>query len=390
MPNALRALLQHVHGHIEQATRERQVGRLVRFVHNLSPRITEDEPPRILGSDLNVLRSLATEGLPDEVPALRAAVWKLVLGYLPPDFFRWDVVLADARETYATFVLDLQDEIRDLGIDCTRASSREDQVGRCAEFLDQVNKDIFRTRSDLDFFGRPLGCGPQRDPALVAQEQARRDSAQCYVDVATPRCHYDALARVLLVYARLNPVVSYVQGMNEVCAPLYYVFAQDPLCADAEADTFFCFSALMSHVRDAFVKGMDHTDQGLFGQVEEFSALLRRKDLQLWTHLDSLQVAPVYYAVRWLTLLLTQELELPDVLRLWDALLSDHRRPHPLIQYVCVVMITRARAMLLVGDFSDCLHVLQQCSPLPLEDTLSVAGRMRWDDLVGDGCSGSS
>ena len=74
---------------------------------------------------------------------------------------------------------------------------------------------------------------------------------------------------------------------------------------------------------------MDHTDQGLFGQVEEFSALLRQKDLQLWTHLDSLQVAPVYYAVRWLTLLLTQELELPDVLRLWmpcSAITDAHIR----------------------------------------------------------------
>ena len=39
--------------------------------------------------------------------------------------------------------------------------------------------------------------------------------------------------------------------------------AEDPLCADAEADTFFCFSALMSHVRDAFVKGWVRTPRSV-------------------------------------------------------------------------------------------------------------------------------
>lgn len=32
-----------------------------------------------------------------------------------------------------------------------------------------------------------------------------------------------ALGRMLLVYAKLNPGVAYVQGMNELLAPLFYV-----------------------------------------------------------------------------------------------------------------------------------------------------------------------
>ena len=34
--------------------------------------------------------------------------------------------------------------------------------------------------------------------------------------------HADVIARILFIYAKLNPVVRYVQGMNEVLAPIYY------------------------------------------------------------------------------------------------------------------------------------------------------------------------
>jgi hypothetical protein len=34
--------------------------------------------------------------------------------------------------------------------------------------------------------------------------------------------HADVIARILFIYAKLNPGVKYVQGMNEVLAPIYY------------------------------------------------------------------------------------------------------------------------------------------------------------------------
>ena len=38
----------------------------------------------------------------------------------------------------------------------------------------------------------------------------------------------DVMARILFIYAKLNPGVKYVQGMNEILAPIYYIFANDP------------------------------------------------------------------------------------------------------------------------------------------------------------------
>jgi len=35
------------------------------------------------------------------------------------------------------------------------------------------------------------------------------------------------MKNILLLFAKLNPTTRYVQGMNEVLAPMYYVFSTD-------------------------------------------------------------------------------------------------------------------------------------------------------------------
>lgn len=38
----------------------------------------------------------------------------------------------------------------------------------------------------------------------------------------------EALRNILIVFAKLNPGIRYVQGMNELLAPLFYVLKNDP------------------------------------------------------------------------------------------------------------------------------------------------------------------
>jgi len=51
-----------------------------------------------------------------------------------------------------------------------------------------------------------------------------------------------------------------------------------------------------------------------------------------------MEVDARYYSFRWLSLFLTQEFELPDVLRLWDSFLADRKRFRFPI-FVCVAMM---------------------------------------------------
>lgn len=174
-------------------------------------------------------------------------------------------------------------------------------------------------------------------------------------------CHHDVIARILFLYAKLNPGVRYVQGMNEILAPIYYTFARDPevdFRQNAEADAFFCFSTIMSELRDRFIKSLDYSETGIFTVVEGLDKLLKKVEPEIWQHLTALQIDPRFYAFRWLTLLLSQEFELPEVLRLWDSLFADERR-FQFLNYVCVAMIKCMKQELLRGDFAENLSLLQ-------------------------------
>lgn len=39
--------------------------------------------------------------------------------------------------------------------------------------------------------------------------------------------HWEVIERILFVYSKLNPAVGYVQGMNEMLCPIYFVLAHD-------------------------------------------------------------------------------------------------------------------------------------------------------------------
>ncbi len=57
--------------------------------------------------------------------------------------------------------------------------------------------------------------------ADVKKADLKSEDIQNYIET-----HGDVLHRVLFIYAKLNPGIKYVQGMNEVLAVLYYCFLE--------------------------------------------------------------------------------------------------------------------------------------------------------------------
>ncbi|CAK0834721.1 unnamed protein product [Prorocentrum cordatum] len=121
---------------------------------------------------------LCFRGIPDG-SGLRPQAWKVLLGYLPmARHSEWSAIQGEKRALYASY----RSELR-----------AEDEGSK--ELLQEIQNDVDRTRKDFEFFTRP------------ATRQA--------------------LQTVLFIYARLNPGVRYVQGMNEVAAVLLYVLSGD-------------------------------------------------------------------------------------------------------------------------------------------------------------------
>jgi TBC1 domain family member 13 len=195
--------------------------------------------------------------------------------------------------------------------------------------------------------------------------------------------HPEALREILFIWAKLNPGVRYVQGMNEILGPIYYLFATDPdesYREHCEADAFFCFTNVMSEIMNNFIKTLDKSDLGIVGKMRDMTTILMQKDPQLARNLEDKNLNPQFYSFRWITLMLSQEFELPDVLRLWDTLFSDAKRFQFLL-FFCCAMLVAVRERLLSTDFAENLKLLQQYPPGDIEDTIALATRLRDDEL---------
>ncbi|KAG2433510.1 hypothetical protein HYH02_012628 [Chlamydomonas schloesseri] len=372
--------------------------------------------------NLHALKRLAFHGIPDK-GNLRATVWKLLLGYLPLAPEDWARHCAARRTQYHVFCDELivdpkrqPDPISFGGLGALRvgdgggsgggpepagaaaaespleASSSGAGAGAggsslgplalategsggvpvddhplslaqtsrwCTYFKDsevmvQVERDVMRTHPDMHFF---TGDSPEAE------------------------AHREDMKRALFMYAKLNPGLRYIQGMNELIAPLYYLFktdTQDPLSSQyAEADAFWCFMELISDFRDHFCAQLDNAQSGIKATIRRLMLVLQHYDKELWHHMEVVhKVDPQFYAFRWMTLLLSQEFAFPDTLRIWDTILSDPHGRMDCLMRICTAMILHVRPILMRGDFSVILKTLQRYPPVDVNVLLTKAAAM--------------
>lgn len=243
-----------------------------------------------------------------------------------------------------------------------------EQFCKDAQLLSEIRKDVVRTNPHLRFY----------------LETRNRLGIR----------RHAALERVLFVWAKLNGNL-YVQGMNEIVGTIYYVLAMDPTTSSgnkkkrhyswadhAEADTYYLFNALLNkmEVRDVFVADLDHhAESGLHARIKNIEMLLKEHDPEVYNHLKgALGMDSSFYAIRWLTTLLSREFKLPDTIRLWDSLLASKHKEN-FLRYVCASMVMAVRDRLLRGDFGTCLKLLQNypSGEIAIDDLLE-SSRALW------------
>lgn len=93
--------------------------------------------------------------------------------------------------------------------------------------MEQIDRDVKRTHPDLHFFSgdSPFAKSNQVHACVGIKiwYNYSPDHGLIYIS------HFqEALKNILTVFAKLNPGIRYVQGMNEILAPLFYVFRNDP------------------------------------------------------------------------------------------------------------------------------------------------------------------
>ncbi|KDP39352.1 hypothetical protein JCGZ_01109 [Jatropha curcas] len=334
--------------------------------------------------NMREVRRIASQGIPDG-PGVRSTVWKLLLGYLPPDRSLWSSELAKKRSQYKHFK-------EELLMNPSEITRRLEKSSGCENDEPKYESGML-SRSHITHGEHPLSLGKSsiwnqffQDTEIM--EQIDRDVKRTHPDMhffsgdsSMAKSNQEALRNILIVFAKLNPGIRYVQGMNEILAPLFYVFRNDPdeeMAACAEADTFFCFVELLSGFRDHFCQQLDNSVVGIRSTITKLSQLLKEHDEELWRHLEvTTKVNPQFYAFRWITLLLTQEFNFADSLHIWDTLLSDPEGPQETLLRVCCAMLILIRRRLLAGDFTSNLKLLQNYPPTNINHLLYVANKLR-------------
>ncbi|KHN85516.1 TBC1 domain family member 13 [Toxocara canis] len=365
--------------------------------------------------DTAKLRDSCKYGIAD---VFRPLCWRLLLDYLPVKRSEWPSYLQKQRETYSGLVEDVivqpgqssasgdgsftEDHPLSLSPNSEWRSYFKDN-----EVLLQIDKDVRRLYPEMQFFQRKTQFPHKSAARLNLSKRIRQENLQSEVYdnsynstgsfLPTPskvaeaeyandmgnedgEYHWQVVERILFIYSKLNPGVKYVQGMNEIVGPLYYVFANDSdqeWTEFAEPDTYYCFQLLMSEIKDNFIKTLDNSNCGIEWLMAQFHERLRIYDPELHEHLVvRLSIKPPFYAFRWLSLLLSQEFPLPDVITIWDSLFASSDRLD-LLQWICLAMIERERNALLAGDFSSSLRLLQNYREADVGQLVIQAYEMR-------------
>lgn len=255
-----------------------------------------------------ILECIIINGIPDDLPSFRPLIWRSMIGYLKlDDLSKWRQKIKDSYKKY-------QQIKREYNISLSQIKEEEDE-----KILQQIDKDLPRTRTELPFF----------------QQKTKIDNTET---------NYDVLRRILFYYSKIHPQVNYVQGMNEIIAIIYYIFAIDdnPFIAPyIESDSYFCFELLMEEIKDIFLMNdISYSQLFISLQIKKIKEILKSIDLELMNYLNENEVIIDNFVMRWILCLFAQEFSMSVEVKFWDRLFTQKDKMRFLCIIICAILIS--------------------------------------------------
>ncbi|TPX32620.1 hypothetical protein SmJEL517_g04290 [Synchytrium microbalum] len=326
-------------------------------------------------AELEVLQAGALTG---RVNQSRSLYWKIFLGFLPcRNVDAWPNLHSHERTQYdqlrSKYIFDpatAAQGARDWSLNNPLSLDEESpwkQYFEDVELQKVIRQDVERTFPDQAFF--------------------RAETVQ------------NMMTDILFIWCKLNPDVSYRQGMHEILAPVLMVVHQDRLVeydsdpiklavfspVHVEHDSWVLFDRIMKSAKIWYDTGEDGDPRRVSSNSRMSSSkysdrtsaqarkvipvvavckriqgdLLRATDFDLCFHLERVGVEPQLYGIRWLRLLFGREFPFSELLVLWDGIFADGPSLG-LAEWICVALLVAARREVLGQDFSMVLHKLMR------------------------------
>ena len=336
----------------------------------------------IKSKDKKKLYEICESGLPDDLPILRAYIWKIILGYLPLDISEWDSTLAKKREEYKIYKKFIKEKLK---------KELEKKEYTSKDILEQIIKDVYRTNTQFSFFFQPTDKNKNFNKEEILNIYNKRKNwdfsniEEVYkYDNFENETHTDVLKRILFTYSSILQDVSYHQGMNEILAPIYYTFSYDKLYLeeneeDIEADSFWSFYFLLNGIKNNF----EENQEGLFYKSEILNECLKIVDEDVYNKLLEKNIKCEFFCLRWFVVLFGQDFDMGDVIRIWDFVFSNENKNY-LLFYVCLAVINLRRNVIINGEMNEILQGFQNLRDLMCDDVifLAVDIRNKWKDKL--------
>ena len=345
----------------------------------------------IVYMDRTELIKLTERGLPDDLPELRSLIWKINLGYLPSDWNQWNRYLESKRIAYKKYreniykILEKELELLKDYDKMTKEEKNEMDKKTHKLILEQICKDTNRTHTEMNFFIKPVDNKTVfTEKEIIELTEKKRNCTLKNINdtykINIVLTHADVLSRILFMYSKFEPNISYVQGMNELLAPIYYVFSfdreNDESIDDVEADSFWCFFNLMYILKDLFDKNKDKKQNGIKSKANKLKKMLKVVDKHLSEYLDKLKFDFSIFAFRWISLMFSQDFDMLDILRIWDYLLSNENK-YENCYYFCLAIILMKKDNLIKNTIYGIYENLQNLKDLEIENIIFNANYIK-------------
>ena len=357
-------------------------------------------------NDINSLKEECYLGLPDDIPCLRALVWKYNLKYLPKDISKWEKVLNMKREEYKeiknAFVLRLEEEYKIFEeLENTKDDINKEKLLKLSNetdrnLLETINKDINRTHVQFDFFSKPVqNENEMKNEDLIKLVQEKKNciyndfkiiysKRKDFIKNKKNETHSDVIERILYIYSKLNKDIGYVQGMNELIAPIYFSFFRDDNnleetninIENVEADSFWCFSNLIKDIKNIYMKEKDNEEGGIFQIVNKFEKLIEIYDFELFKLFKNNNVSFMHISFRWFTLFFSQDFLMPDILRLWDIFFCEDNKLY-FVYYFSLGLVAYKKNKIINKDFFHIVQEFQNLSELDVEEIIDISVQIK-------------
>jgi len=337
--------------------------------------------------DLEALSRIAWNGIPAEV---RATVWMLLLGYLPANASRreaalrrkrgefeealrmhFDVaasarshrdqttlrqILVDAPRTCPGVPLFAQEGIQTLMVKVLYVwSVRHPASGYVQGMNDLLSIFVlvFAADAEAELDRRESDDDDRRLAKALDRNRLSTFDSDLDDDLAAPAATSPGLPPSRRAAPR-QPRASKVHGLDASR------LSQETL-ANIAADTYWCLSKILDSIHDHYT----HTQPGLRRATNRVAGLLRRVDADLAEHLDDESLPMLQICFRWINCLLTRELPLTAIIRLWDTCISEPSGFERFFPYVCAAFLCHFSETLRHLQAED-LHLFLQ--DLPTKD----------------------